>query len=93
MTKAIKLTPDMLKKIIKEEAAKLREEAAADTVVVQDGKPAKAEEVDADEYADAAEQHVDFLKALKIKEAKLLKQLKLVREQRARVVQKALANI
>ena len=90
--KIVKLTPSMLKRIIKEEAAKLREETA-ETVVVADGKPATAEEVDADELADTQAQHIDFIKALKIKESKLLKQLKLVQEQKAKAIKKALASI
>lgn len=89
---AIKLTPNMLKRIIKEEAAKLRKEAA-ETVEVTDGKLATAEEVDADEYADTQAQHIDFIKALKIKESKLLKQLKLVQERKSAAIKRALKNI
>lgn len=91
MKKIVKLTPNMLKGIIKEEAAKLRREAK--TVEVADGSLATAEEVDADEYADTQAQHIDFIKALKIKESKLLKQLKLVRERKQVAIKRALKNI
>ena len=75
----MKLSPKQLQKIIAEEVAKFQSPELDEK---------KAEETDADELADAYEQHIDFLKALKIKENKLQKALKLVREQRAAVIKK-----
>ncbi len=85
--KTVSLTPTLLKMFIKEEAAKLgdmesTEDAAKDT-----------DEVDADEYADALEKHIDFAKALKIEEARCTKRLRKIRETRARVLKKISAKL
>jgi len=84
----MKLTSDMLKKIIKEEAAKLKSEPVKDTDVAS-----KADETDADEYADSVEKHVDFVKALKLEETRITKRLKKIKEQKARAMQKLLSKI
>jgi hypothetical protein len=60
----VKLTPKLLKRIIDEEVAKFGdmedvEKRAKDT-----------EETEADEYADALEKHIDYVKALKIEEGR-----------------------
>lgn len=73
----MKLTPQMLKQIVKEEMGKFgkmrdTKDAAKDT-----------EEVEADGYADTLEKHVDMLKTLKVEESKLLKRLAQIREQKA----------
>lgn len=65
----------MLKKIILEEMSKFgdmrsTEDAAKDT-----------EEVDADELADSLEKKIDYHKALKIEEGRLLRRLAHVRKQ------------
>lgn len=75
----MKLTSAMLRKIIMEEAAKFGKErsvkdAAKDT-----------EEVDADGFADTLEKKIDFEKALKLEETRLLKRVKRIREARRRV--------
>lgn len=75
----MKLTPSVLRTLVLEEVAKLKSEK-----LKSDGP----KETDADEYADSLENHIDFLKALKIKESRLAKQLNAVREQKARVVKK-----
>lgn len=80
----MKLTAEQLKKIISEEVAKLQSPELDNE---------KAVETDADELADAHEQQVDFLKALKIKEQKLEKALKLVKEQKRSTVKKILGRI
>lgn len=72
----VKLTPTMLKKIIEEEAAKFGKER--DTEMVADDSV----ETDADELAGSLEKHIDFVRALKIEEARLVKRLKKIREQR-----------
>ena len=78
----MKLTPRLLKQIIEEEAAKFgkmtdTEDAAND-----------AEETDADEFADTLEKQVDFVKALKIEENRLVKRLAQIREAKIRVAKK-----
>lgn len=78
----MKLTSQMLKKIIEEEASKFgkmtdTEDAAND-----------AAETDADEFANSLEKHVDFMKALKIEETRLVNRLARIREARIRTAKK-----
>ena len=86
MSRRVKrVTPRFLKKMIVDEARKLR------TEVLETGqsdleKVAKAvPEVDADAYADSIEQDIDFVKVLKIKEAKLVKRLREVRRAKTKL--------
>jgi hypothetical protein len=82
-----KLTPGLLRKIIEEEVAKFgdmedTEKVAKDT-----------EETDADEYADALEKHIDYVKALKIEEARTVKRLAKIREAKQRVLKKIASKV
>lgn len=72
MPRVVKLTVEQLKRMIAEEKASMGD-------VEKVAK--KTKEVDADDYADTLEKDIDHLKAMKIKEAKLLKQLKSIREE------------
>ena len=54
------LTPELLRRIVVEEMAKIQEAEVADV---------EAEEVDADELADTLEKPLNFTKLLKLKEA------------------------
>lgn len=83
----MKLTPKLLKKIIEEEAAKFGK--MVDTEEVADD----AKETDADEYADSLEKHLDYVKALKIEESRLVARLTKVREAKQRVAKKLIAKI
>ena len=74
----------MLKKIIEEEVSKLA------TDELDDDKP---EETDADEYADSVEKHVDFVKALKVEEARIMKRLAQIKEQKTKAMKKLLGKI
>lgn len=73
----MKLTNELLKKIIKEEMAKFGE--------MEDVEKVKADETDADEYADSLEKKIDFIKALKIEENRLLRRIAKINETRRRV--------
>lgn len=78
----MKLTKDLLRKLVKEETAKFGaqedvEDRAKDT-----------EETDADEYADSLGKHIDFIKALKIEEARLQRRLVKINEQKIRTMKK-----
>ena len=79
------MTPNMLKRMIVQEARRLRME------VLETGKedPEKAaaatDEVDADEYADSIEQDIDWMKALKIHERRLARKLLEVRAAKRRL--------
>lgn len=83
-----KLTPGLLRKIIEEEVSKNfgdmedTEKKAKDT-----------EETDADEYADALEKHIDYVKALKVEEARTVKRLAKIREAKQRVLKKIAAKV
>ena len=71
-----KLTPSALKRMIMDEAKKLRLEVL-ETGEEDSEKVAKnAPEVDADEYADSIEQDIDWMKSLKIHESRLAKRIK-----------------
>tara|TARA_E500000331_G_scaffold345162_1_gene382401 strand:- start:330 stop:617 length:288 start_codon:yes stop_codon:yes gene_type:complete len=80
-----KLTPGMLRKMIVQERRRLRETSDPIAAGVEDPEKVSAEEVDADAQADTLEKDIDHLKVLKIKEAKLRKQLRTVTERRRRV--------
>ena len=80
----MKLTSQLLRRIIEEEVAKFgdmedTEKRAKDT-----------EEVDADEYGSdkAAEKHIDFIKALKIEENRLRRRLAKIQETKKRLARK-----
>lgn len=77
-----KLTPSMLKSIIEEEVAKFGK------VVATADKAKETEEVDADEFADSLEKHIDYVKALKIEEARITKRLSRIKEAKARALKK-----
>lgn len=80
----MKLTSKMLKKIIEEEVSKL------ETKDLDDDKPT---ETDADEYADSVEKQIDFMKALKVEEARLVKRLEKIKEQKAKTAKKIVEGI
>jgi len=75
-----RITPKFLKKIIIDEARKLRLETLEQGK--DDVESTTADEVEADEFADTLEKEIDFIKALKIKEARLVKNLKKIRERK-----------
>ena len=74
----MKLSIEKLREIIREEKEKMAatpEEAAEN-----------ADEVDAADMAKALEQQIDYVKALKIKEARYLRKAARLREQRKRLL-------
>jgi hypothetical protein len=80
----MKLTSQLLRRIIEEEVAKFgdmesTEDRAKDT-----------EEVDADEFGSekSAEKHIDFMKALKIEESRLRNRLAKIQETKKRLAKK-----
>lgn len=83
----MKLTPKMLKQIIAEEAAKFGD--MEDT----EDRADDAEETDADEFADTLEKHIDYVKALKIEETRLVTRLAKVREAKVRTAKKIVQKI
>lgn len=78
--KPVQLSPKMLRKLIEAEVKK----GFGDMEDVEK-REKDTEEVDADEYADALDKHIDYLKALKVEEKRLTARLKQVKESRIRV--------
>lgn len=76
----MKLTNELLRKIIAEEVAKFGDMESTEK------RAKETEEKDADEQAETLEKQVDFLKALKIEEARLLKRLARISETRKRLM-------
>jgi hypothetical protein len=77
-----KLTSKMLEKIVKEEISKIHKcktpkDAAKET-----------KETKAGEFAGSVEKHIDFLKALKIEETRLVKRLEKIRESKREIAEK-----
>lgn len=75
----MRLTHEFLKKIVKEEMSKV-------------APLAKAEEVDADELADALEKKIDYIKALKIEESRLSGRLNRIKSQHAKTISEIKSN-
>ena len=86
-----KVTPDFLKKIIMQEARKLKLETLE--TGVEDPEKVDAEEVDADAYADSLANDIDYIKALKITERKLIKKIKKIREAKKRLASRIVGKI
>lgn len=78
----MKLTKELLKKIIREESAKFGEQEDVEK------KAKETDEIDADEYADSTEKHIDFLHALKIEENRLRRRLNRISEQKKTLTRK-----
>jgi hypothetical protein len=85
-----KLTPEILKQMIIEEAAKLQKEVLEQEV--ENVEDVETEEIEGGDWA-VLNQPIDFMKALKIQERKLVKQLKAVREAKAVVGRKIVSSI
>tara|TARA_B100001057_G_scaffold487122_1_gene569350 strand:- start:693 stop:968 length:276 start_codon:yes stop_codon:yes gene_type:complete len=83
--KSIKLTPGIIRKIIAEEKARLKETLEQGK---EDSEKVDAEEVDAGEYAGSLEKDLDHLKALKISEAKMMKTLLKIRGKKKNLINK-----
>ena len=80
-----KITPEILKQIIVQEARKLQRESIEGLDHPEDSK---ADETDASEYADALENKIDYMKALDIHERRLRAKLAKVQEAKAKISRK-----
>ncbi len=87
-----KLTSQTLRKIIAEERQKLNETLELGLSHPSDVAK-KAREVDADKYADTLENCCNWYEMCKLQEAKLTKQLRIVKEAKKRLKRKILKNI
>jgi len=75
----MRLTKNYLKRLVKEEMTK-------------NPPLAKADEVDADEFADTLEKKIDYVKALKIEESRLGKRINKLKTQRSRTISEIRSN-
>lgn len=87
-----KLTPNVLRRIIAEERARLNETLELGLKHPSEA-PKKTRELDADKYADSLAQCCDWYQMCKLKEAKLQKELQLVKEAKRRLKRRILKNI
>jgi hypothetical protein len=71
--------------MIVQEARKLRKEVLETGKEDPEKVAAATEEVDADEYADSIEQDIDWIKALKIHERRLIRKLNEVRKAKRKI--------
>ena len=85
MAKQVKLTPQLLRKIVLEEKKKIMETLEQGK---EDSEKVKAEELDADEQANALEKDIDFIAALKIQESILKKKYAKVQAAKRRLVKR-----
>lgn len=76
MARIKKLTPNVLRKLVVQEALSGKLEPT---------EKVKAEEVDAADQAQALEKHIDHAKVLKLEEERLVKRLRRVQEARKRI--------
>ena len=81
-----KITPEILKQIIVQEARKLQLEAAQEDAAHP--SDVDADETDASEYADSVEHKIDYMKALNIHEKRLRAKLAKVQEAKAKIARK-----
>jgi Asp-tRNA(Asn)/Glu-tRNA(Gln) amidotransferase C subunit len=88
-----KITGNQLKKFILNELSNLREEKMTGELQDVEKVAKDVEEVEASEYASALEQDIDFMKALKIQEAKLIKKLRKINEAKGKLRARILKNI
>lgn len=78
-----KITPEILKQIIVQEARRLQMEAAQEDA--DHPSDVDAEETDASEFADSLEHKIDYMKALDIHERRLRAKLAKVQEAKVKV--------
>lgn len=88
-----KLTPSVLRKLVLQERKRMLETSDPIADGVEDPSYVHAEEVDADDLAGSLEKDLDHLKALKIKEANLRKELLKVHETRKRLGRRVLKSL
>lgn len=87
MSRTMKLTPTLLRKIVLQERARMMREAAGDPIVTGAEHPedVEASETEASELAGTLAQDIDYMKALKIHERRLAAKLRRIQEAKAKV--------
>ena len=90
MARVNKLTPRMLKRMVLQEKTRLKETLEQGQ---EDSTKVDAEELDADEQADALEKDIDYIKVLKIEERKLRRKLRRVNEVKKKLRRRVLKKL
>lgn len=85
MAKRVKLTPNLLRKIVLEERDRILKESDPIEAGIDNVAKVNAEEKDADEQQDTLAKDIDHMKALKIEEARLVRRISLIREAKKRL--------
>ena len=88
-----KISHRSLKRIIQEELAKITEAELSGELEDVEKVAKEVPEKDASEQADSLEHNIDFMKALKIQEKKLVKSLKKIREVKSKLRTRILKGI
>ena len=86
-----KLTPKMLRRLVIEEKSRMLEKLGDGMSAEKAAKD--TEEVEADDLADTLSQDIDWMKALKIKETKLRRQLRRVNEAKRQVRKRVIKRL
>ena len=82
-----------LKKLVREELSHLSEQDLSGELEDVEKFASDVPETDAAEYADSLEQNIDFMKALKIQEKRLVKKLKRIQEAKSKLCSTILKGI
>lgn len=93
MSKSKLLTPGVLRRIILEEREALLSESDPFEAGISDVSKVHAEEVDPEDLADTLAKEIDHIKALKIKEAKLSHEIKIIREAQNKLRRRVLSRL
>ena len=88
-----KLTPSLLRQIILSEQENIMNEADPIAAGITDPEKVSAEEVPAGEEGREIEKDIDYIKVLKIQEARLSKQLKKVQRAKKMISERLLKKI
>ena len=92
MSRQKRLTPAVIRRLIKEEKARLNETLELNLKHPSDAAK-KTREVDATKYADTLSQCMDYYQMCKLKESKLIEELKTLQEVKRELKKRLLHNI
>lgn len=92
MTKRKRITRETLRRLVREEQRRLDETLELGLSHPSEA-PKRTREVDADKFANTLEQTIDYYKLCKLKEAKLIRDLKKIQEAKQKLKAQILNNI
>lgn len=92
MTKRKRITRETLRRLVREEQRRLDETLELGLSHPSEA-PKRTREVDADKFASTLEQTIDYYKLCKLKEAKLIRDLKKIQEAKQKLKAQILNNI